>query len=624
MYRNLKYIAIAFLSALTLSSCESYLEKTQASDLSDSQIFGSYRNFQGYLDELYGRGLIKYYYPNPNMFTVGFDCGDDVYCNKAFPVSYSIPSGNYMWIWQNTDHNPFVSIKPKDSNDVGLWDQGLVNIRRCNHALANLDLLSGNTDEEYALLKGQALFFRAWNHFEICKFWGGLPYIDKYLGADDDLRLPRLTFRQTLLRVAEDFQAASELLPEDWNNTTVGSAAPGTNTGRATRGAALALKSRALLYAASPLATKMETGQEVSTSDYDLELLEEAAKAAYEVIKLADKGVYALVPWDQYGYQFADARPGTGNIWTSETIFSKIVSAMGSGQYTNGIGRVHGLQRMGGNGVVTAPTVNFINLYETATGYAIKDAPAGDYNTILPWSKRDPRMLKTILVDGVKWVEKLTDASAYVQLYQGGADRNAASGGSVTGYFVRKYTPYKVNNKDNGAEWNNFRFMCPFVRLAEMYLNYAEAVNEIYGPSGTPAWSTLTAVEAVNTIRRRVKLPENEDVTKPAELMTCSDQSLPDVRDIYTDTKEHFRDRIRNERSVELAFEGHRFVDMRRWYLAHHQEYKVRYAAEFDKGHTYYKEVRLFEGPFDEKHYWFPFKPSDAQQYEGFKQNPGW
>ena len=99
---------------------------------------------------------------------------------------------------------------------------------------------------------------------------------------------------------------------------------------------------------------------------------------------------------------------------------------------------------------------------------------------------------------------------------------------------------------------------------------------------------------------------------------------FPDVLDIYTGSKEIFRDRIRNERTVELAFEGHRFIDMRRWYIAHTQEYKVRYAAEFDKEHTYYNEVKLFEGPFDEKHYWFPFKPSDTQQYEGFKQNPGW
>jgi hypothetical protein len=277
--------------------------------------------------------------------------------------------------------------------------------------------------------------------------------------------------------------------------------------------------------------------------------------------------------------------------------------------------------------------VNFINLYETASGYAIADAPAGHYNNLYPWKGRDPRMLKTILVDGVKWVAKGSNESTYVQLYsQGGSsssgeglDRNLQEGGSTTGYLVRKYIPYKVNKVDAGSEWNNFRFMCPYIRLSEMYLNFAEAVNEVYGPTSAPSWADgLTAVEAVNIIRRRVKLPTNEDVTLPTELMTYSNESLPDVRDIYLASKETFRERIRNERSVELAFEGHRFCDLRRWYVAHLPQHKVRYSASFDKAHTFYREDVLFEGPFEEKHYWFPFRKDDIYQYQGFTQNPGW
>jgi hypothetical protein len=158
-----------------------------------------------------------------------------------------------------------------------------------------------------------------------------------------------------------------------------------------------------------------------------------------------------------------------------------------------------------------------------------------------------------------------------------------------------------------------------------MYLNFAEAVNEVYGPTSAPSWADgLTAVEAVNIIRRRVKLPTNEDVTLPTELMTYSNESLPDVRDIYLASKETFRERIRNERSVELAFEGHRFCDLRRWYVAHLPQHKVRYSASFDKAHTFYREDVLFEGPFEEKHYWFPFRKDDIYQYQGFTQNPGW
>lgn len=622
MKTNIKAIILILSAAVMFASCESYLEKTPLSDIDDEQVFGSYRNFQGYLDELYGTGLISYY---SQTWTASFDMGDDVYCNKTFPVTFNIPMGDYMWIYRNTSHNPFVTV-PNDH--VGLWDQAWANIRRCNHGLSNLDMLVDATDEERQLLEGQCLFFRAWNHFEVARFWGGLPYVTKYLQPDDDMKFPRLSFRETLLKIADDFAAAAELLPVDWNQTVQGAAAADSNTGRATKGAALALESRALLYAASPLTTKLETG----AAEYDEALCKRCVEVANEVIKLADQGVYSLVDWANYTSNFASAKAGSGALYTSETIFAKIRTNKGSGQVLNGIGRIHNSQRFGGNGVVTAPTVNMINLYETATGYAIEDAPAGDYNALMPWLGRDPRFLKTFLVDGVKWVAKNNDESAYVQLYSGGGsagngmglDRSGVGGGSVTGYLIRKYIPYKVNNIDAGAEWNNFKYNCPLMRLAEVYLIYAEAANEAYGPKVVPAGCSLSAVDAVNTVRRRVKMPTAEDPTQVWENTNYSDISFPDVKEQYTATKELFRERIRNERSVELAYEGHRFHDLRRWYLAHLPKYRVRYAAEFDKAHTYYREVELFTGQFDEKHYWFPFRQSDVHQYEAFTQNPGW
>ena len=616
------YILTILTAACLAYSCEDYLEKTPASDISEEQVFGNYRNFQGYLDELYGTGLIRYI---GQCFTASMDFGDDVYNNKTFPVSFSIPSGDYMWIYRNTSHNPFRTIA---DDHVGIWDQGIANIRRANHGLERLDYLAG-TDEERDLLKGQALFFRAWNHLEIAKYWGGIPYMDKYFSPDDDMHLKRLSFRQTLLKVAEDAAAAAQLLPVNWDTTTPGSLSPGSNTGRVTRGAAYALQARALLYAASPLASKTENG----STDYDNDLCELAAKAAYEVLKLADSGVYSLVPWSDYHTMFCDTRSTVNCIWTSETIFAKITTAKGSGQVTNlGVGRVHNSQRFGGNGVVTAPTANFVRLYETATGYAIEDAPPGDFNPLIPWKNRDPRLYADILVDGVKWVAKKSDASAYIQLYSAGGtsangmglDRDPQAGGSNTGYLIRKYIPYKVNQEDKGSEWNNFRYQVPYIRLSEMYLTYAEAVNEVYGPTTVPTWSAISAADAVNTVRRRVKLPETEDITIPKELTVWGTESLPDVRPIYTASKEKFRERIWNERSVELAFEGHRFIDLRRWYVAHLPEHKVRTAAEFDKDHTFYREVTLFEGPFEEKHYWLPFATKDVQQYADFTQNPGW
>ena len=91
----------------------------------------------------------------------------------------------------------------------------------------------------------------------------------------------------------------------------------------------------------------------------------------------------------------------------------------------------------------------------------------------------------------------------------------------------------------------------------------------------------------------------------------------------FTADRETFRKRIWNERSVELAYEGHRWYDIRRWYVAHLPEYKIRYKGVFDKEHTFYREVELFTAQFDDKHC-RPFRRSDVEQYEGFEQNPGW
>ncbi|MDR2057891.1 MAG: RagB/SusD family nutrient uptake outer membrane protein [Dysgonamonadaceae bacterium] len=624
---------IKILSIIALSSsvagCESYLEKTPASDVDDAQVFSSYRNFQGYLDVLYGDGLIVYHV---QAYTSSFDFADDVDCNRDFPAGYNIPRGNYMWIHSNLDQNPFVTTN--QSAHFGLWDQGWANIRTCNFGLANLDMLTNATPEESNRLKGQMLFFRAWNHFEIAKYWGGLPYVTDAFSPETDMKFPRLSFKETLMKIVNDLTEAAELLPEAWEN-------PSIHMGRVTKGAALALKSRALLYAASPLTSKLETENAI----YDTELCKQAAQAAYEVIKLANKGIYSLVPWSDYAYQFADCRPiaTTKAVYTAETIFAKIKpgTAIGSSQVLNfGIGRLHNSGRFGGNSVVTSPTANFVDLYETATGYAIADAPSGDYNPLIPWAKRDPRLWKTILVDGVKWVDNpvgIPLAESYVQLYTNvggsaavGLDRgSAASPQSKTGYLIRKYIPFKVNNKEGGAggaEYNSFRFNCPYIRLAEMYLNFAEAVNEAYGPTVSPTdfdAQGLTALEAINILHRRVKLPVSEDLTAAEQVY--GNESLPDVRPQYYASKEIFRDRIRNERSVELAFEGQRFVDLRRWYLSHLPQYKRRYEHQFNQEHSVCNETLLFEGQFEEgKHYWFPFKRSLVNQYEDFKQNQGW
>ena len=319
-------------------------------------------------------------------------------------------------------------------------------------------------------------------------------------------------------------------------------------------------------------------------------------------------------------------------VYTKEYIWFKLTTARGNSQLVR-IGNIHNSQRFEGKGQVTAATQNMVDMYETKWGLPIDDPESeGKYDPMNPWANRDPRLLQTILVDGVKWVatSNISPAEdAYVQLYSAGGagagngkDMNSGSG-SLTGYLIRKYIPYKANKFDK--QTSNYQFGIPYIRLAEMYLIYAEAINEVCpSPTAVPAWAPMSAVDAVNIIRRRVKLPIDEDVTKPYELYTYGTESLPDVAAKFTTDRETFRKRIWNERSVELAFEGHRWYDIRRWYVAHLPEYKIRYKGVFDKQHTYFRKEVVCNGVFDQKHYWMPFNRTDVQQYEGFTQNPGW
>lgn len=169
-FRNIAW-GVCSLGALLLASCEDYLEKTPDSNVDEKIVFGNYRNFQGYLDELYGKGLISYYVTGSSPWTSSFDFGDDTYCNQTFPVSYALTRGDYMWIYSNRDHNPFMDMVNASGSlsHAGLWHQAWRNIRRCNEGLENFDLLVDATDQERKLLLGQIYFFRAWNHFEVPK-----------------------------------------------------------------------------------------------------------------------------------------------------------------------------------------------------------------------------------------------------------------------------------------------------------------------------------------------------------------------------------------------------------------------------------------------------------------------
>jgi starch-binding outer membrane protein, SusD/RagB family len=586
-----------------LFSCDDYLDKTPDADVTERDIFTTYESFQGFQDVLYSL-LVDY---NSHALTTGSENGDHTIALQGWSSARKYATGNY-WEFFDRLHSNYYSnaednVLPESGS--GIWIDGYRAIRIANICLANIDLLSDATAEQRDLITGQAHFFRAYMHWELVMRWGGIPYVDYVIQPTDDMRLPRPSFQETVERIVEDFDLAAELLPWDWDQTATGSRREGFNTGRATRGAALAFKAKALLYAGSPLMVADAGGGFTYDSDY----MQRAAEAAWELLKeVEDNGIYELIHFDEIQRNFAT---NDGTIpWTDEWIWGKIETGSGSGQLTNRHGRLYSPGRFGGNDINETPVQNFVDMFEMKdTGLPIEDGDSG-YDETDPWSNRDPRFRQFVYVDG-----DLAgfDPATKLTLYKGGTDKENV--GTLTSYFVWKYWPKGVNNID--ALWGQFRYATPHMRLADLYLIYAEAVNEAWGPDGSAPGASLTAVEAVNRVRQRPGL------------------DMPPVHAKFTGNKDTFRDRIWNERSVELCFEGARWNDIRRWYIAHLPEYwsqsgnqllysKTQYDLEFDEGHTQFNRVVRFRRVFEQRHYWMPFPREQTQIYPEWPQNPGW
>jgi hypothetical protein len=351
---------------------------------------------------------------------------------------------------------------------------------------------------------------------------------------------------------------------------------------------ALSFIAECLLFTSSPLVHGIETGDYT----YNKEYAKRAAEASWKVIELANQGVYALEPWATYSDIFF--RKDRTLPRSKEVIFA--APQRGDARYFSSS---FTFGHIGTDNWYSAPTQNYVELFETKTGLPIED-PASGYNPMDPWNNRDPRFRYNILVDGDRQVRSRNDDIAFVQFYVGGREKTSVT--SLTGFGYRKYWDETINRFDNG--WNNYYFGIPRLRLAEIYLMYAEAVNEAYGPSGKHPGAALTAIDAVNIIRARANMP-NVD----AKFLTNT---------------ETFRERIWNERAVELAYESKRWYDLRRWHVAHLPKYRELYGLDFDKDHTYFQKVLVKTIEFSEKHYWLPFPVSQVSIYPGWKQNPGW
>lgn len=474
----------------------------------------------------------------------------------------------------NNDDNTWLiqrgQLSPENTGIAGtLWKRSYRSIRECNYALANIDEVP-MSDALKNRLRAELKFIRAFRYHDLIRNYGGVPLLgDKVYELTDDMTDPALFERQDLqtciaYAVAQLDEAAAALPGENGSSWQLG---------RATAGAALALKSRLALYAASPL--------------YNAGSWENAVNAAVAVIGL---NKYSI---SQNGYRELFRTASTDN----EIIFGRYYSVGARHVPMEIANGPNGHGGWGGN----VPLQNLVDAYPMANGKAI-DEPGSGYDPQNPYENRDPRFYATVLYNGAQYRGRAIET-----FVPGGRDsRDGADNWNTsrTGYYLYKFVDEEMPIND---PWN-IAGLQPWIyfRYAEILLNFAEAANETVGPDAVPAGAPFSAREAVNQIRARagVEIP-----AIPEGLGTGA-----------------FRELVRNERRIELAFEEHRFYDVRRWRIAEETENEPAYGIEITRSgdaFSYARKVALDGRQFLPRHYWLPIPREEILASNNqLQQNP--
>lgn len=613
-------LAVAGMTGMT--SCTDYLDKAPESDYRENDPYKNYKNFQGFTEELYN--CIPLVSNNKENGHTCFNYGEDTYWEplELRMQARSVDNGDF-WAWTTAYYgypNNQGSAGTGKMTDKGyLWANSWYAIRKANIGIANLTNLLDATDEERTLIEGQLYFFRAWFHFMLMEWWGGMPYIDVVLPTDVTPTLPRLTWQACAEKCVADFEHAAALLPVDWDATTVGKVTLGKNNMRINRIMALAYKAKTLLWAGSPLMNWASGG----AKEYNTELCKRSADTFGQTLALIESTKrYELANFSEYNDIFLVHNSSGKLNGVKESIFMENLLDYARRWRWNMVNDFRPAQSIESTGIKVYPTANYVNHYGMKNGYPIKDMTKADaesgYDPTHPWKNRDPRFYKTIMFDGVKW-KSTGGAGGTAELFTGGreSEEKDPKKGCFTGYMNSKFCPQLMNSVD-GYKENNIMVLS-LMRLADVYLMYAEATAVGYnGPKGKATTYSLTAEQALNKIRERA--------------------GVASVLDKFLGNTDDFLSELRRERAVELSFEGFRFMDLRRWMLLTKYPYTLKTKIEFDRAnpsdYNYdapeenaiknLREVVLLERKYNDKHYWYPLIKKDVSMYEGFYQNPGW
>ena len=584
-----KYLIILLtFGTCLLWSCKGQLDLTTDGRITMDQVFSDYNRTRGYLNSCYG------YCPKPYMDRAS-------YTDEAQDADDITPGSKYIvWYGGNVTSASYKTI----TSDGSPWDSLYTGIRKCNIFIESIKTATVYAPEgEKAAWTAQAHTLRALYYLQLIKRYGGVPIFDKELDIDHDFSTDkRSTFADVVKFILADcdmalsFPATRDGLPWDIYDNQFGVMS---------RAIVYAIKSEAVTYAASPLWSD-GTFSWADATAINAEALAQCLANGYKLFDQVPTPDIAQNAYALYAFTSSNDQRATDK----ETIY-QAGTKMQVWRYA-GLPSNPGMDRTG-----PCPTQDLVDAYEMANGEApitgYSDAnklspivnPASKYDEANPYVGRDPRFYASVYYNGaVRNLDQPTGKK--VETFVGGeeeiSDINRKH--TRTGYYLRKFNNFR-SGQGNDADGAIRLF-----RLAELYLNFAESANNSVGPDAaiTAGGTTMTARQAVNAVRTRAGMPGF-----PAGM-----------------SKEAFEKKYRNERRIELAFEEHRFFDVRRWKVLSETD-KFVTGMRITKNGSALKYTR-FKFPnrnaFSDKYLMYPIDQSEVNKIIGLSgadwQNPGW
>lgn len=644
---KIKFLGLALVtSAAALTSCSDYLEVELKDQMTLDEVFAKRATVLNYLGHIYSYLPSEAEYQGSNTIEYGGDAAVGTAMSDEALFSW------YQWV-------TYLNFRTGDwgtsTFGYNIWANKYTGIEQAGIFLENVDRCPEFSAKDKEIMKAEVRVIRAYDYFQLFRRFGpvvvwGDNRSDRTLRPEE---IDRNTVDENIEFMISELDKAIPVLPEDIVETA-------QFEGRVTKGAAMALKSRILLYAASPQFNGCDLykgkmmnrdGNFLFPQEYDGSKWEKAAKAAKDII---DMNKYQLVKDETETDPVLKAIKSYQNVhfkeWNEEVIWGmwpRYVAAtynipcfnrqrmlppgavkdcnggycasmklfdsypmMATGRY--GVDPVKEKQ-LGYDGLNIAPIKDDsydINGFESGWEHPIEGPKFGGTKIHKSCVGRDPRFYASIFANGYLWVNEHTlynDQNCAVTFFNGGTSTYNPNDCVKSGFLWRRYLDPDINYCNTGGNYGHYFYW--YFRLAEIYLNYAEACNE--KPNREPA----EALKYLNLVRERAGLNKLEEAYPEYNFM--SDQSA-------------LREMIHKERMIELAFEGHRYYDVRRWLTATTDLTNKNWTLDLIATNyeaSWERTTRVWAGNdnrFEEKHYLFPIFQTQLSEMKNITQNYGW